>query len=231
MPGSKRFSKKTRAQGAVAGFPRLLGERLCLDFVNTLDNRLGLRPEEFLRTYADVAWWGHHVGLLSEADVKRSLERGDDEPTWADELFARAIALRGTLATIFTAIAHGHDVDQEDLKALHAAYMHMMPWVRLVPQEGRYRWVWEPTDREVERLLWEVTRSGIDTLANDDLSRVRQCPGTGDCGGLFLDTSRNASRRWCSMEGCGSRVKMRRQYARQTKGETGSESRSNPAEA
>ncbi|MGH3132366.1 MAG: CGNR zinc finger domain-containing protein [Gaiellaceae bacterium] len=46
------------------------------------------------------------------------------------------------------------------------------------------------------------------------MDRVKECPGAGDCGWLFYDTSRNGTRRWCSMEGCGSRVKMRRQYAR-----------------
>ena len=44
------------------------------------------------------------------------------------------------------------------------------------------------------------------------LARVHRCPGPA-CGWLFLDTS--GRRRWCSMSTCGSRVKMRRLYARQ----------------
>jgi predicted RNA-binding Zn ribbon-like protein len=51
-------------------------------------------------------------------------------------------------------------------------------------------------------------------LTAPELQRVRACPGLGDCGWLFLDTSKSGRRRWCSMEGCGSRAKMRRYYAR-----------------
>jgi predicted RNA-binding Zn ribbon-like protein len=47
------------------------------------------------------------------------------------------------------------------------------------------------------------------------LSRVRHCPGH-DCGWLFLDTS--GRRRWCSMETCGSRAKMKRLYERKRAG-------------
>ena len=56
--------------------------------------------------------------------------------------------------------------------------------------------------------------SAVAVLTEEDLGRVRECPGAGDCGWLFYDTSKNGTRRWCSMEGCGSRVKMRRHYAR-----------------
>jgi predicted RNA-binding Zn ribbon-like protein len=59
-----------------------------------------------------------------------------------------------------------------------------------------------------------VARSAVELHTDGDQRRVRECPGAGDCGWLFYDTSRNGSRRWCSMEGCGSRVKMRRHYAR-----------------
>jgi predicted RNA-binding Zn ribbon-like protein len=42
---------------------------------------------------------------------------------------------------------------------------------------------------------------------------VRECSGD-TCGWLFVDTSRNHSRRWCDMEDCGNRAKARRHYLR-----------------
>jgi len=216
MPEPKRLSKQTRGQGAVEGFPRLLGERLCLDFVNTLDSILSPQPEEFLTDYADVAWWGRHLRQLSEGEVTRALQLGEDQPDLTADLFARAITLRDTLTRIFTAIAQGNDVDRDDLNALHGAWEQVVPSLGLERDGDHYRWTWQIAGRDVEQLLWAVIQSTIDTLTTDDLSRIRQCPGAGDCGGLFFDTSRNASRRWCSMEGCGSRVKMRKQYARHT---------------
>jgi predicted RNA-binding Zn ribbon-like protein len=50
-------------------------------------------------------------------------------------------------------------------------------------------------------------------LTSDKLSRVRQCQGE-NCTWLFLDTSKNHTRRWCEMKVCGNRVKARRHYER-----------------
>ena len=72
-----------------------------------------------------------------------------------------------------------------------------------------------PPPHELGRPLWLVAESAADLLTDGTLGRIKECPGAGDCGWLFYDTSRNGRRRWCGMEGCGSRVKMRRHYARQ----------------
>ena len=64
------------------------------------------------------------------------------------------------------------------------------------------------------QLLWLVAKSAVELLTSSDLHQVKECPGNKGCGWLFLDTSKNGSRQWCSMEGCGSRAKRRRQYGR-----------------
>ncbi len=66
----------------------------------------------------------------------------------------------------------------------------------------------------LDRPLWAIASSAVEVLTRDELGQIKECTGTNDCGWLFYDTSKNASRRWCSMEGCDSRVKMRRWYAR-----------------
>ena len=63
-------------------------------------------------------------------------------------------------------------------------------------------------------MLWPIVTSAVELLTSPEARRVKVCPGLGDCGWLFLDTSKSGRRRWCSMEGCGSRSKMRRYYAR-----------------
>jgi predicted RNA-binding Zn ribbon-like protein len=70
---------------------------------------------------------------------------------------------------------------------------------------------------ELDRMLWPVARSAADTLTSGDLKRVRRCARQG-CDWLFVDTSKNRSRRWCSMSMCGSRVKAGRYYRRVKKG-------------
>lgn len=56
----------------------------------------------------------------------------------------------------------------------------------------------------------------LDALAliRDHPGRVRECAAP-ECGMLFLDTTRNHSRRWCSMERCGARAKASAYYRRQ----------------
>ena len=214
MVTGRKLSKATRAQGAVLGYPRLLGERLCLDFVNTLEKEVPPDPVEYLGTYADLARWGRHVRVLTEDEVARALERGIAHPEAALVVHARAIAFRRTLTRLFTAIAHGEDPESCDLRALEDAAVGAAPSLRLRREADQYDWIWTDADRQVERLLWEIARSALHVLRHDDLARLKECPGAGDCGSLFLDTSRNGTRRWCSMEGCGSRIKMRRHYAR-----------------
>lgn len=62
-------------------------------------------------------------------------------------------------------------------------------------------------------MLWPITLSAADVLLSPDLHQLQECPGPG-CGWLFLDTSKNHKRRWCTMEGCGNRAKARSQYQR-----------------
>jgi predicted RNA-binding Zn ribbon-like protein len=65
----------------------------------------------------------------------------------------------------------------------------------------------DPTSMIADRL----TDALVDLLRNADLSRLRVCPlDEGGCGWLFLDRSRNLSRRWCSMDDCGAHAKARR---------------------
>ena len=63
-------------------------------------------------------------------------------------------------------------------------------------------------------MLWPVAWSAAELLAQGPLERIRECPGQDTCGWLFLDLSKNASRRWCDMRVCGNRAKARRHYER-----------------
>jgi predicted RNA-binding Zn ribbon-like protein len=65
----------------------------------------------------------------------------------------------------------------------------------------------------LDRPLWTLARAAGDLLTGPELARVRRC-GSATCASMFLDTSRNGSRRWCDMETCGNRAKARRHYSR-----------------
>jgi predicted RNA-binding Zn ribbon-like protein len=90
-----------------------------------------------------------------------------------------------------------------------------LPHLRLAVSDAEFAWDWAEEPVSLDRVLWVVARSAGELLTADKLDRVRQCADDHGCDYLFIDTSRNRSRRWCSMESCGNRAKARRHYKRQ----------------
>jgi predicted RNA-binding Zn ribbon-like protein len=90
-----------------------------------------------------------------------------------------------------------------------------MSHLRLVPGRDRVEWAWSG-ERLLDDVAWRVARSAADLLTTADLALVRECAAD-TCGWLFLDRSRNRSRRWCDMNVGGNRAKVRRHYLK-TKG-------------
>ena len=80
---------------------------------------------------------------------------------------------------------------------------------RLVPVDGA--WIWEFVGDGADAMLWRLAADASDLLTSPDIDRVRECSGD-TCSWLFLDKSRNRSRRWCDMADCGNRSKARRYY-------------------
>ncbi|HLL50378.1 MAG TPA: CGNR zinc finger domain-containing protein, partial [Thermomicrobiales bacterium] len=138
---------------------------------------------------------------------------GADE-SQAQAALDQALALRATMHRVFLAIAVGNDPEPVDLERLRHAYTDAMSEAILVATEERFAWDWPSDAPHLEQPLWPVVRSAIRLLTQGDLSRIKVCENPYGCGWLFYDSSKNGSRRWCSMEGCGSQIKMRRQYAK-----------------
>jgi predicted RNA-binding Zn ribbon-like protein len=196
-------------------FPRLLGERLCLDFANTVEAPHAPDPVDFLESYRDVVVWTRHVGAIHRDEEKALLASAATHTSRAVAVFERALALRGAIQGVFGRIAAGEAPRSRDLDRLQDEYRGLLADARLQVSGSGSKWARDNRPGDLDAPLWHVADSAIRLLADGDLSRIRECPGAGDCGWLFYDTSKNGRRRWCSMEGCGSRVKMRRRYARE----------------
>jgi len=197
---------------------RFLGGRLCLDFVNSVENRASPAPEEFLTSYPALTRWGRQRGLLAEEDEARVLALAEQQPASAARALDEALALREALHRVFLALATAGEPDLNDLEYLQRVYADALAHARLRRQEDRFEWDWPATDEQLAWAQWLVAHSAAQLLTEGDLGRVRVCANPDGCGWLFYDGSKNGSRRWCSMEGCGSQVKMRRQYARRRAG-------------
>lgn len=207
-------NKSTRGVGLSERFPRLLGERLCLHFVNTVEAPHSAGPVDFLEQYSDLVRWSWHAGAIAGTEAEQLLANANRQPRQAALIFERARALRASMDRALRALAKGTAPDDTDLGHISHEYVVTLTKARLSPTRDGFCWAWSASSDDLDRPLWLVVGSMVELLTTSDLTRLKICPGAGDCGWLFYDTSKNASRRWCSMEGCGSRVKMRRHYAR-----------------
>jgi predicted RNA-binding Zn ribbon-like protein len=195
-----------------------VGGSLCLDFTNTVGTHDEPRLSEHLHAYADVVWWGLRAGVLTDAQARALFARADAHPREAARVHARAVALREAVYRVMTAAAAGEPAPADGLETLNRELGMGMAHARVAPEGEGYGWTWEEGD-ELDRVLWPVARSAAELLTSHELRRVGQCCGD-NCQWIYVDTSRNRSRRWCDMKDCGNRAKARRHYHR-TRGATG----------
>jgi predicted RNA-binding Zn ribbon-like protein len=190
----------------------LAGGRLCLDFCNTTnDRRAG--AEDRLESYADVVGWGWRSGVLNAEEAARLTRLGVRAPTEAVVVWERAAHLREALVSIFCAVAEGRRIRPGALEALNAELAGAMARSQVVPTDSGFTWLWADGGKALDCVLWPIARSAADLLTEGPLAAIRRCEGR-DCGWLFLDTSRNRTRRWCDMRICGNRAKARRHHER-----------------
>lgn len=194
----------------------LLHERLCLDFANTTPYHHNL-SEDYLNTYSDLVSWGLDVHLLNETEAQHLWNTASRQPTQVAVVHQKALVLREALYRVLSATAQNQIPRPPDLDILNTVLSEAMQQMRLVAAPTGYSWEWVDGTNNLEYLLWRVAWSAGELLRSDDLKTLRECEGN-DCNWLFLDTSRNHSRRWCDMKTCGNRAKARRHYER-TRGE------------
>lgn len=191
---------------------------LSLEFCNTLDWHASAAPEEKLTSYADLVDWARRDGVLTPAQADRLLQTAAADPAAAQAVLQRARDLREAIYRLFTAIAHGRTPPGDDLETLNQALAETLGRRRIERDGQDFTWGWRESEPPpLDRMLWPIARSAADLLTSPHLDRVGQCADDRGCGWLFLDTSRNHSRRWCGMDGCGNRAKARRYYARSRK--------------
>jgi predicted RNA-binding Zn ribbon-like protein len=187
-------------------FVELYGGIACLDFANTLDGRATAHPEELLHSYADLSAWSAYAGLIDSATAARLARRG----TSAD--LRTAIALREAVFETFAAIGRRQPAPAAALATVQADYAAAMAVAALGPGQDGFDWSF--AGDQPGRAWWPVAVSAVRLLTGGPLDRVKACAATDGCLGLFLDTSKNRSRRWCTMEGCGVDAKIQRQASR-----------------
>lgn len=186
---------------------------LCLDFVNTIHDSHAEDKEEELHAISDLLQWASEAGLLSSAHDDRLAARYGRNPREATAALTKAIAIRDLLLSIFAGIANGRSLSSQHLSELNSALAQTPGLLRVRNSSDRIETEWASAGDGLKQVLFPVLTSAAELLASDRLGRVREC-ASADCTWLFVDESRNHSRRWCEMSACGNRMKARRHYQR-----------------
>jgi len=132
------------------------------------------------------------------------------KPAIARDVVARARTLREAVYGLFVRQPGG--LPAANLAAIHREAVRLAPNVGLGQGAGRYSWQWTGATNDLARVLWPVLRNALELLTMEG-RHVGVCQAK-TCKWLFLDTTRNHSRRWCDMKVCGNRAKARRYYRR-----------------
>ncbi|HEY0674117.1 MAG TPA: ABATE domain-containing protein [Longimicrobiales bacterium] len=191
----------------------MVGGRTCLDFANTASQRRNGPFKEKLEAYEDLLTWAVEAEQLTEAEAADLRRQAAEDPEGAASVLARGRELREAIYRVFTKRAAGEELPADDLKLISTEYGRAAMNRLLTPGNvGVCNFEWQTHDA-LDRPLWPVAVSATNLVASEDALRVKEC-ATDNCNWLFLDASKNRSRRWCEMKECGNRAKARRHYHR-----------------
>jgi predicted RNA-binding Zn ribbon-like protein len=194
----------------VAALP-LVGGHPALDLVNTVERGGGERRDHLTDPPA-LLRWAARAGLVDDGEARAVADGWGRDPAAG---LAALAAVREVRETLHLALLGAIGIEPPDpgaLERLRVWWVAALGRSRLAPDPGRTTATRLVVGTEPATLITDRAAAGaVELLRGADLARLRRCPPeAGGCGWLFLDHSRNGSRRWCRMADCGTTVKARR---------------------
>lgn len=187
---------------------------MCLDFVNTLDDRFTPDAKELLKHYVDLARFAEDTGIVPDQQVDRLMTRSRQHPDEAQRALASAIQLREAISDIFYALARKKAVPAAAFAILNSHVQEAAQHLTLVASKAGFVWTFDVDSYDLFAPSWPIARNAAELLASERVEYVRACASK-TCEWIFLDESKNHRRRWCDMTKCGNRAKVKRFYVRQ----------------
>ena len=198
-------SETTRAFQLIGGHP-------AVDLVNTLDWRFReTGPEELLSDYQALLRFAGQSGLMDSTQVTQSVHAVSIAE--AATTLERIRALREAAADVFYSVVDGRTPHSDSIGLLDRMLKEARESQHLFWESGRLRWGWPAhihgPGKAAELPVWMLAISVGRLLVSDAMCSIRACANP-ECRWLFLDSSKNHTRRWCDMKICGNRIKARR---------------------
>ena len=189
----------------------------CLDFINTLelDGTEGV-PDDHIPTLDAAIDWFVGRSMAHEAPLRQQAER--DPAAW----LRRMGHVRRALREIWDATVEGRSAEAAAIELVNDALRHVAPAELRPTLAGIAVGHRHQADDPLGEALAGPADALVEAIAEGDTSRFRVCANDA-CRWVFEDTSRGGRRRWCDMQSCGNRAKVRRFRSRQRAGDAGPE--------
>jgi predicted RNA-binding Zn ribbon-like protein len=188
-----------------------VGNYLCLDFINT-EMVEGRRPLDRLSGFDSLVAWLVRAQTLDLRKAEEILTDWNDSRE-AETAFQRALDFRASLREMAGRIVDGKTLPRLLIAQINGWLAHQTGHAELRRTRAGFEKRFEADFKEPAQLLWPVAESACDLLCYADLSLVKRCENA-SCVLFFYDTTKNHSRRWCSMNACGNRMKVAAHYQR-----------------
>lgn len=194
----------------VAALP-LVGGHPALDLVNTAERGGGERRDHLADPPA-LLRWAARAGLVDDGEARAVADAWERDPASGLAALAAVREVREALHRALLAAMAIEPPDPGSLERLRERWVAALGRARLALDPGRASATRLVVGTEEATLIADRAAVGaVEVLRDAELARLRRCPPeAGGCGWVFLDRSRNGSRRWCRMADCGTTVKARR---------------------
>lgn len=187
----------------------LVGNNLSLDFVNTKIAEGG-KPKDLLENLADMMSWAIAVKLIEKDGAASLLTNWTQK---GERFLSEAVNFRLILYGLFTGIMNGERVKDSTIKIINEMLADQTGYAVIARNETGFEKRFRTDFYESRQLLASIASSAADLLCYGNLDLIKKCEGE-NCVLYFYDTTKNHSRRWCSMAGCGNRAKVNAFYKR-----------------
>ena len=198
--------------------PRIVGGHVALDLVNTIAPRPATAEAvDWLDSPAALLHWARRADLVTATEAEAVSAAWAAAPAAADQAWHAAVEIREALyAALTAALGSPADSVAPELDRLMLRWSAATARSTLRPGgPGEPPAVLEIGSPGALLMPDRLAHAAVDLVRTADLAQLRACPVTeGGCGWLFLDRSRNHSRRWCTMDDCGTHAKSRRLTSR-----------------
>lgn len=185
---------------------RRVGGRPSLDFVNTIHERHVQPLEDYLCSEQRYIEWSLTASALDPAEARRLGEI----KVFPANLMSEVRHLRHALYEIFKARAHRYEADAATVNVLDRWVQRAWRTSQVVSDGLEIQLAWRTDAVDLWLPLKRIALDALDVVRDTPRKRIKECASTTGCGWLFIDDTKNNSRRWCSMDTCGTPEKMRR---------------------